>query len=75
VFLAGPPAQPERGISGDSFSADVNRARLEAIGRLVDTGKLRPQVEGVLPLAQAREALERVASRHTRGKIVLQVAQ
>jgi NADPH2:quinone reductase len=74
VFLAGPPAQLERGITGESFSADVNRARLEAVGRLVDTGKLRPQVEAVLPLAEARQALERVASRHTRGKIVLQVA-
>jgi NADPH2:quinone reductase len=74
VFLAGPPARLERGITGESFSADVNRARLEAVGRLVDEGKLRPEVEDVLPLAQAREALERVASRHTRGKIVLQVA-
>jgi NADPH2:quinone reductase len=74
VFLAGPPSKLERGISGESFSADVNRARLEAVGRLVDTGKLRPQVEAVLPLAEARQALERVADRHTRGKIVLQVA-
>jgi NADPH2:quinone reductase len=75
VFLAGPPAQLERGITGESFSADVNRARLEAVGRLVDEGKLRPEVEDVLPLAEAREALERVADRHTRGKIVLQVAR
>jgi NADPH:quinone reductase-like Zn-dependent oxidoreductase len=37
----------------------------------VATGKLRPQIEAVLPLDQAREALARVAGGHTRGKIVL----
>jgi NADPH:quinone reductase-like Zn-dependent oxidoreductase len=30
-------------------------------------------VETALPLDQAREALARVAARHTRGKIVLQI--
>jgi NADPH:quinone reductase-like Zn-dependent oxidoreductase len=39
--------------------------------RLVDAGQLQPQVGAVLPLEQARQALERVAGRHTRGKIVL----
>jgi NADPH:quinone reductase-like Zn-dependent oxidoreductase len=34
-----------------------------------------PQVEAVLPLDKAREALTRVAGRHTRGKIVLQPGQ
>jgi predicted acylesterase/phospholipase RssA len=34
---------------------------------------LRPQVEAVLPLDHAPEALVRVASRHTRGKIVLEI--
>jgi NADPH2:quinone reductase len=47
--------------------------RLEAIGRLVDAGRLRPQVEAVLPFDQVREALERVADRHRRGKVVLQI--
>jgi hypothetical protein len=36
---------------------------------------LRPQVEAVLPLEQVREALERVAGRRTRGKVVLQIGQ
>ena len=71
--LAGLPAQLERGITGESFAAHGARQRLEALRRLVDTGKLRPQVEAVLPLDQAREALARVASRHTRGKIVLHI--
>jgi NADPH2:quinone reductase len=75
LVLAGPPAQLERGITGESFSAYVNRQRLEALGRLVDAGKLRPQVEAVLPLEQVREALRRVAGRHTRGKIVVRIGQ
>ena len=71
IVLQGPPAQVERGITGESFAARVDRQRLTALGRLVDAGHLRPQVT-VLPLDQAREALARVAGRHTRGKVVLQ---
>ena len=40
----------------------------------VEAGTLRPQVEAALPLEQAREALRRVAGRHTRGKIALRIA-
>jgi NADPH:quinone reductase-like Zn-dependent oxidoreductase len=68
-------AQLERGITGESFAAHGGRQRLEELAQLVDAGKLRPQVEAVLPLDSAREALARVASRHTRGKIVLQIGQ
>jgi NADPH:quinone reductase len=75
IVLQGPPAQLERGITGESFAAHVNRQRLEALRRLVDVGRLRSQVEAVLPLDQAREALARVAGRHTHGKIVLQTGR
>jgi NADPH2:quinone reductase len=75
LVLADPPAQLGRGITGESFAAVVTRQRLEAIGRLVEAGKLRPQVEAVLPFEQVREALRRVAHRHTRGKIVLRIGQ
>ena len=75
IVLQGSPAQLERGITGESFAARINRQRLEALRGLVDAGTLRPQVQAVLPLEQAREALARVAGRHTRGKIVLQIGQ
>ena len=75
LILAGPSAQPERGITGESFAAHVNRQRLEALQRLVDAGGLHPQIEAVLPLDQVREALRRVAGQHTRGRIVLQIGQ
>jgi NADPH:quinone reductase len=69
------PLELERGITGESFAAHGGRQRLEALSRMVDSGQLRPQVEAVLPLGQAREALARVAGRHTRGKVVLQIGQ
>jgi NADPH:quinone reductase len=73
IVLQGPALRLERGITGESFAAHGGRQRLEALARLVEAGQLRPQVEAVLPLDQAREALERVARGHTRGKIVLQI--
>ena len=75
VFLAPPfgPVKLERDITGESFAAHGGRERLEALRQLVDAGRLRPQVEAVLPLEEAREALGRVAGRHTRGKIVLRM--
>jgi len=75
IVFPGPRAQLERGITGESFAAHVTRQRLEALRGLVDTGRLRPQVQAVLPLDQARQALAQVAGRHTRGKIVLQIGQ
>jgi NADPH:quinone reductase len=71
IVLQGPSAPLERGITGEPFAARVDRQRLEALNRLVDAGALRPQVSAVLPLEQARQALAQVASRRTRGKIVL----
>jgi NADPH:quinone reductase-like Zn-dependent oxidoreductase len=74
IVLQSPaPERLERGITSESFTGNVDRHRLEALNRLVDSGKLRPQVEAVLPLEQARDALARVASGHTRGKVVLQI--
>ena len=63
IVLQGPPAELERGITGESFAATISRQLLEAVGRLVDTGGLRPQVETVLPLDKSREALAQVAGR------------
>jgi NADPH:quinone reductase-like Zn-dependent oxidoreductase len=73
IALQGTALRLERGITGEAFAASVRRPRLEQLTSLVDAGKLRPQVETALPLDQAREALARVAARHTRGKIVLQI--
>ena len=75
LILAGPPMPLERGITGEAFAARVTRPRLEALSQLVDAGILRPQVETVLSLEQARQALAQVAGGRTRGKVVLQIGR
>ena len=50
-----------------------NAAELAEIATLIDSGKLRPVVETVLPLSEARRAQELNQAAHTRGKIVLQL--
>ncbi|TMD71474.1 MAG: zinc-binding dehydrogenase [Chloroflexi bacterium] len=40
---------------------------------MIDEGKVRPIIDTVLPLSQARQAYEQGAKGHTRGKIVLRV--
>lgn len=44
------------------------------IAKPIDSGKLTPIVETVLPLSEARKAHELNERGHTRGKIVLKVA-
>jgi NADPH:quinone reductase-like Zn-dependent oxidoreductase len=47
--------------------------RLADIGKIIDDGKLRPVVQAVLLLEQAKEALQLSRSRHVAGKIVLAI--
>ncbi|HEX6776657.1 MAG TPA: NADP-dependent oxidoreductase [Ktedonobacterales bacterium] len=55
------------------FVVQPNREQLVQIGALIDERKVRPIIDTVLPLSQARQAYEQGARGHTRGKIVLRV--
>jgi NADPH:quinone reductase-like Zn-dependent oxidoreductase len=55
------------------FVVEPNREQLIQIGALIDAGQVRPIIETVLPLSQARQAYEQGSRGHTRGKIVLRV--
>ncbi len=55
------------------FVVQPNREQLVQIGALIDAGRIRPIIDTVFPLAQARQAYEQGAKGHTRGKIVLRV--
>jgi NADPH:quinone reductase-like Zn-dependent oxidoreductase len=55
------------------FVVEPNREHLIQIGTLIDAGHIRPIIETVLPLSQARQAYEQGAKGHTCGKIVLRV--
>ena len=55
------------------FVVEPNRDQLLELAALADAGALRPQVDSVFPLAEARAAFERLAQRGKRGKVVLRV--
>lgn len=48
---------------------------LTEVATLVDAGLVKPHVSTVLPLSEIRQAHEMVEGKHTRGKVVLEVAQ
>ena len=73
---AQPPVEEAaaRGLRATFFVVEPEREELMELGRLVDAGKVRPIVDRVFPLREARRAFEHLAEpRHRRGKVVLQV--
>jgi NADPH:quinone reductase-like Zn-dependent oxidoreductase len=64
----------ERGIQGKMFYARAEAKSLDQITALIDAGKLKPFIEDILPLEQAKEAQQRVASSRVRGKLVLKIS-
>jgi NADPH:quinone reductase-like Zn-dependent oxidoreductase len=73
IVAFGEEVEPGRGIAHHAFSARAGRRKLEKLSQMFDAGKLRVQIEDVLPLEEAAKAHERVEAGHTRGKIVLRV--
>src|SRR5437660_9751835 len=65
----------KHGIRGASISVKPNGAQLAEIGKLIDDKKIKPIVSEVFPLTDAVKAQEQAATHHTRGKIVLKVAE
>jgi len=45
------------------------------ITKLIDEKKIKPVVSQVLPLTEAVKAQEQATTHHTRGKIVLKIAE
>ncbi len=69
------PAALERyGIRGASIAVKPDAEDLAEIARLIDQKKIKPVVSEVLPLSEGVKALEQAETHHTRGKIVLKVA-
>jgi NADPH:quinone reductase-like Zn-dependent oxidoreductase len=77
VSLVARPDRDElkkRGIRGAALSVEPNSDELAQIGKLIDEGKIKVIVSQTFPLSEAMKAQEQVATGHTRGKIVLKVA-
>lgn len=55
-------------------SAPPIGATLTEVAKLVDSGKIKPEVSRILPLDEIQEAHALIEGRHSRGKIALQVA-
>jgi NADPH:quinone reductase-like Zn-dependent oxidoreductase len=71
--LPDPARARERGIHTGWTVVEPDRAGLLEIARLVDEGKLRAEIDTVLPLEEAAKAHTYGERGRTRGKIVLQV--
>jgi NADPH:quinone reductase-like Zn-dependent oxidoreductase len=69
-----PTELSSRGIRGKTIRTEPDAQTLEELARLIEANKLRPVVSNVLPLSDAAKAHAQIATRHTRGKIVLKVA-
>jgi len=73
-------AQPDQaqldkhGIRGVAISVKPTASELAEIAKLIEEKKIKPVVSQVLPLTEAVKAQEQAATHHTRGKIVLRVA-
>ncbi|PYI93832.1 MAG: NADPH:quinone reductase [Verrucomicrobia bacterium] len=65
----------KHGIRGASISVKPDANELNEITRLIEAKKIKPVVTEVLPLTEAVKALQQAATHHTRGKIVLKIAE
>jgi NADPH:quinone reductase-like Zn-dependent oxidoreductase len=77
VSIAGDPDPAElekHGIHGASISVEPNSSELAEIAKLIDEKKIKVIVSQMFPLSEAAKAQDQVATGHTRGKIVLKVA-
>jgi NADPH:quinone reductase-like Zn-dependent oxidoreductase len=77
VSLVARPKESElekHGIRGAALNVEPNSEELAAIGKLIDDKKIRVIVSQTFPLSEAMKAQEQVATGHTRGKVVLKIA-
>jgi NADPH:quinone reductase-like Zn-dependent oxidoreductase len=70
-----PAVLEKHGIRGSSLMAHPDAQVLEELAKLIEEKKLTPIVSQTFPLAEASKAHEQIETRHTRGKIVLKVAE
>jgi NADPH:quinone reductase-like Zn-dependent oxidoreductase len=61
------------GIRGVMFRCAPKASVLEDLGNLIDAKKITPVVSQTFPLSEVAKAQEQIATRHTRGKIVLRI--
>lgn len=76
VWMTGSPnleLAKKLGIVAIAQNTEGNRERLSRLGALVEAGKIKPQIDKIFPIDQAREAFSHLEKGHPRGKVVLRV--
>jgi NADPH:quinone reductase-like Zn-dependent oxidoreductase len=76
ISLVQPPSEEKAkqlGVRGLMCSVQPDGAQLSKIAKLIDSAKLRPTIDRILPLTEARRAHELSQNSHVNGKIVLRV--
>src|SRR6202030_1339348 len=76
LSLVQPPSDEkakELGVRAAFVASHPSGAQLAEIAKIIDSGKLAPVIDRILPLSEARRAHELSQSGHVRGKIVLRV--
>jgi NADPH:quinone reductase-like Zn-dependent oxidoreductase len=63
------------GIRGTSIWGKPDGNELAEITTLIEAGKIKPIVSQTFPLTDALKATQQAASHHTRGKLVLKIAE
>jgi NADPH:quinone reductase-like Zn-dependent oxidoreductase len=75
VSVAEEPPPGAAGVTASYFVVAPNRRQLVELAKAADRGELRPVIDEVFPLGDARQAFERSLGNHRPGKIVLRVAE
>jgi NADPH:quinone reductase-like Zn-dependent oxidoreductase len=63
------------GIRGTSVWSHPDGNELAEITKLIEVGKIKPIVSEVIPLSDAVKASKQAETHHTRGKLVLKIAE
>ena len=74
ISRADPAELKKRGIRGVPIFSHPYATELSEITKLIDAGKIKSVVSQVLPLTDASKADAQAETHHTRGKIVLKIA-
>ena len=77
VSLVQPPSEEkakEIGVRAAIIGAQPNGAQLAEIAKIIDSGKIAPVIDRIIPPSEVGRAHELSKSGHTRGKIVLRIS-
>lgn len=76
ISFVQPPSEEKAnqfGVRGMMCTVQANGAQLSKLAKLIDSAKLKPIMDRILPLSEARRAHELSENGHVHGKIVLRV--